>query len=82
MKINLSEKIIAWLTLFSGLAVSAVAVYYSVAGLVSIFAAAVIPIIVMGVALEVKGMPLYISYIVQKQYLRDELGDMGWLYFI
>ncbi len=53
MKINLSEKIIAWLTLFSGLAVSAVAVYYSVAGLVSIFAAAVIPIIVMGVALEV-----------------------------
>lgn len=53
MKINLSEKIIAWLTLLSGLAVSAVAVYYSVAGLVSIFAAAVIPIIVMGVALEV-----------------------------
>jgi hypothetical protein len=47
MKINLSEKIIAWLTLLSGLAVSAVAVYYSVAGLVSIFAAAVSPIIVM-----------------------------------
>lgn len=53
MKINTSDKIIAWLTLFSGLSISAVAVYYSVAGLVSIFAAAVIPIVVMGVALEV-----------------------------
>jgi hypothetical protein len=53
MKINTSDKIVAWLTLLSGLSISAVAVYYSVAGLVSIFAAAVIPIIVMGVALEV-----------------------------
>ena len=53
MKINTSDKAIAYLTLFSGLTISAVAVWYSVAGLVSIFAAAVIPIIVMGVALEV-----------------------------
>lgn len=53
MKINLSDKIIAWLTLFSGLSISAVAVWYSVAGLVSIFAAATVPIIIMGVALEV-----------------------------
>lgn len=53
MKINLSDKIIAWLALFSGLTVSAVAIYYSVAGLVAIFSAAVIPIIVMGVALEI-----------------------------
>ena len=53
MKINLSDKIIAWLSLFSGLTISAVAIWYSVAGLVSIFAAAVIPIIVMGVALEI-----------------------------
>jgi hypothetical protein len=53
MKINLSDKIIAWLALLSGLTISAVAIWYSVAGLVSIFAAAVIPIIVMGVALEV-----------------------------
>jgi hypothetical protein len=53
MKINTSDKIVAWLTLFSGLSISAVAVYYSVAGLVSIFAAAAIPIIVMGVVLEV-----------------------------
>lgn len=53
MKITLSDKIIAWLALFSGLTISAVAIWYSVAGLVSIFAAAVIPIIVMGVVLEV-----------------------------
>lgn len=52
MKIRTSDKFIAWLTLFSGLSISAVAVYYSVAGLVSIFAAAVVPIMVMGVTLE------------------------------
>ena len=53
MKVNLSDKIIAYLALLSGLTISAVAIWYSVEGLVSIFAAAVIPIIVMGVALEV-----------------------------
>jgi hypothetical protein len=53
MKYTLSDKIIAYLTLFSGLTISAVAIYYSVAGLTAIFAAAVIPIIVMGVALEI-----------------------------
>jgi len=53
MKINTSDKLIAWLTLLSGLSISAVAVWYSVAGLVSIFAAAAIPIIIMGVTLEV-----------------------------
>ncbi len=52
MKIYKSDKLIAYLTLLSGLTISAVAVYYSVAGLVSIFAAAAIPIIIMGVALE------------------------------
>lgn len=41
------------LTLISALAISAVAIYYSIAGLVAIFAAAAIPIIVMGTALEV-----------------------------
>jgi len=53
MKITRTDKIVAYLALISGLSISAVAVYYSVAGLVSIFAAAVIPIIVMGVVLEV-----------------------------
>jgi len=50
---GLSDKIIAYLTLFSGLVISAVAVWYSVAGLVSIFSAAAMSIIIMGVALEV-----------------------------
>ena len=53
MKIHTSDKLIAWLTLASGLSISAVAVWYSVAGLVAIFAAAAIPIIIMGVVLEV-----------------------------
>ena len=53
MKITLSDKLIAYMALISGLSISAVAVYYSVAGLVSIFAAAAVPIMVMGVALEV-----------------------------
>ncbi len=52
MKVTLADKSIAWLALLSGLSISAVAVYYSVAGLISIFAAAVIPIAVMGVVLE------------------------------
>ena len=41
------------LTLLSALTISAVAIYYSIAGLVAIFAAAALPIIVMGTALEV-----------------------------
>ena len=41
------------LTLLSALTISAIAIYYSVAGLAAIFAAAVVPIIVMGVALEI-----------------------------
>jgi hypothetical protein len=49
---GLSDKIIAYLTLISGLVISAVAVWYSVAGLVSIFAASALSIIIMGVALE------------------------------
>ncbi|CAB4241671.1 hypothetical protein UFOVP71_209 [uncultured Caudovirales phage] len=52
MKITFSDKLVAYLTLLSGLSISAVAVYYSVAGLVSIFAAAAVPIMVMGVVLE------------------------------
>jgi len=41
------------LTLIVALTISAIAIYYSVAGLVAIFAAAAIPIIIMGSALEV-----------------------------
>jgi hypothetical protein len=53
MKVHTSDKIIAYLTLLSGLSISAVAVWYSVAGLVAIFAAAAIPIMIMGIVLEV-----------------------------
>ena len=44
---------LAILTFLSAITISAVAIYYSVAGLAAIFAAAVIPIIIMGVSLEV-----------------------------
>jgi len=41
------------LTLITALSISAVAIYYSVAGLVAIFAAAAVPIMIMGGALEI-----------------------------
>jgi len=43
----------AILTMITALAISAVAIYYSVAGLVAIFAAAAVPIMIMGGTLEV-----------------------------
>ena len=53
-KLTFSDKyLIPWMTLFSGLSISAVAVWYSVAGLVAIFAASATAIIIMGVVLEV-----------------------------
>ena len=45
--------ILAWLLLLTGLTISAVAIYYSVLGLAAIFAAATIPIYIMGGSLEV-----------------------------
>lgn len=51
MNSKFNEKLIAYITLFSGLALSIVAEYYSIAGLTAIFAAAVIPTIIMGIAL-------------------------------
>ena len=44
--------ILAYLTLLTALAISGVAAYYSIIGLVAIFSASVIPIAVMGVVLE------------------------------
>ena len=44
---------LGFLVLITALTISAVAIYYSVAGLAAIFAAAVIPIIIMGSILEV-----------------------------
>ena len=40
-------------TLFVALTISVVAAYYSIVGLTAIFAAAIIPVIIMGSALEV-----------------------------
>jgi hypothetical protein len=45
--------LMAYLTLITGLLISAVAIFYSVAGLISIFSAAPIAIIIMGTVLEV-----------------------------
>jgi len=44
--------ILAYLTLLTALAISGVAAYYSIIGLVAIFSASVVPIAVMGVVLE------------------------------
>ena len=51
MKPTLNEKFLAYLALFSGLFLSLVAEYYSILGLTAIFAAAVIPVVIMGIAL-------------------------------
>jgi hypothetical protein len=53
MEIRTSDRALAYLTLLCGLTISAVAIWYSVAGLVAIFAAAALPIIIMGTVLEI-----------------------------
>ena len=53
MKPTLNEKFLAYLALFSGITLSIVAEYYSILGLTAIFSAAVIPVIIMGIALGV-----------------------------
>ena len=61
------EKFISWLALLSGLTISAVAIYYSVSGLVNIFAAAVVPIVVMGIVLEISKL---VATVWLKRYWR------------
>ena len=46
-------KIYGYWTIFVALCISAVAAYYSIVGLVAIFAAAMVPIIIMGTVLEI-----------------------------
>ena len=53
MKPTSNDKLIAYLVLFSGLAISGVAEYYSIMGLMAIYPAALIPIVIMGVVLGV-----------------------------
>ena len=48
-----SSMLLGILTFLSALTISAVAIYYSVAGLAAIFAAAKVPIYIMGGVLEV-----------------------------
>jgi hypothetical protein len=51
MKDSNTDKLIAYLTLFSGLTLSIVAEYYSIVGLTAIFSASAIPVIIMGIAI-------------------------------
>ena len=53
MPVTFNERFLAYLALFSGLVISVVAEYYSILGLTAIFAAAVIPVVIMGIALGV-----------------------------
>jgi len=54
-----------YLILFTALGISFIAAYYSIVGLAAIFAASVIPVIVMGSALEV-GKLVSVAYLHQK----------------
>ena len=57
-----------WLLLPVALTISAIAAFYSIYGLVAIFAAAIIPIIVMGVALEIGKL---VSVVYLHQYWEE-----------
>lgn len=74
MTSNLNEKIVAYFALISGIAISTVAIFYSVSGLISIYPAAVIPIIVMGITIEVGKLAMTL-------WLKQN-WDSPWLYKI
>lgn len=69
---------IHWLALIVAVAVSAIAAYYSIVGLVAIFAAAVIPVAIMGSALEVAKLVtvswLYQNWKITPKLLRSYLS--------
>lgn len=71
MKPTLNDKLIAYLALFSGLALSLVAEYYSIAGLTAIFSAAVIPTIIMGIALG-------LGKVVGTVWVKQNWGTAPW----
>ena len=68
----------AILTLITALSISAVAIYYSIYGLAAIFAAAVIPIMIMGTVLEVGKLVtaswLYQNWRVAPRMIRSYLA--------
>lgn len=63
---------IHWLALIVAIAVSAIAAYYSIVGLVAIFAAAVIPVAIMGSALEVAKL-VTVSWLYQNWKIAPKL---------
>tara|TARA_B100000700_G_C15045590_1_gene857797 strand:+ start:674 stop:1489 length:816 start_codon:yes stop_codon:yes gene_type:complete len=70
--------LIHWLALFVAIAVSAIAAYYSIVGLVAIFAAAVIPVAIMGTSLEVAKLVtvswLYQNWKITPKFLKYYLS--------
>jgi len=60
----MQNKFLNYLVLITGLAISAIAAWYSIVGLAAIFAASVIPVIIMGSALEI-GKLVSISWLYQ-----------------
>ena len=68
----------AIITLLTALSISAVAIYYSIAGLAAIFAAAAIPIMIMGTVLEVGKLVtaswLYQNWKVAPKLIRSYLS--------
>lgn len=61
-----------WILLLNALIISAVAAYYSILGLIVIFAASVIPVAVMASALEV-------GKIMTATYLHNHWKETGWI---
>jgi energy-converting hydrogenase Eha subunit A len=53
MKTTFNDKFMACLALFSGIAISCVAEFYSIMGLIAIYPAALLPIIIMGIVLGI-----------------------------
>ena len=65
---------IALLTLITALAISAVAAFYSIVGLMAIFSASAISIAVMGVVLEIGKLILHLGYIKIGKKFQDFLN--------
>jgi hypothetical protein len=65
---------LAWLLLLTGLTISAVAIYYSVIGLAAVFAAAAVPVYIMGTTLEVAKL---VSNVELKRSLFVEFSMYG-----
>ena len=65
--------IFGYLMLASAITISAIAAWYSIAGLTAIFAAAVVPVIIMGGSLE-------LGKIVATVWLHNNWKRVGWLY--